>query len=217
MLANPGLPPRVGAHRGIWLPSGAPSAAFASDTFTDTAGTELSAHPADTGQTWVEHPSYASGSLVITDANRLRCGAGVGGYYLDAAPATAEYDVTADFVVISSTGIFAGQTARMDTAANTFYHVRFNSTIGCWELFKFVAGANTSLGQGPAFTYTVGETYTVTLQIRDAAKKIIVDGVEQVSSADNSITAAGRAGIRWSSGNSNTTGTHLDNFTVTDA
>jgi hypothetical protein len=193
------------------------TAPFATDTFTGAALTDLSAHTADTGQSWVEHPVYASGALVITDANRLRCSAGVGGYYLNAAPATAEYDVACDFVVLSSTGMFAGPTARMDTTANTFYHVRFNSTNGVWELFKFVAGVSTSLGQGPAFTYTVGQTYNVKLQIRDAAKKVIVDGVEQVSSADNVITAAGFAGIRWSSGNTNSTGTHFDNYTVTNA
>jgi hypothetical protein len=105
----------------------------------------------------------------------------------------------------------------MDTTANTFYHVRFNHASSKWELFKFVAGVNTSLGTSAVFTYSVGETYNVKLQIRDAAKAVIVDGVEVVTSADNSIAGPGFAGIRWSSGVTDSTGTHFDNYTVTDA
>ena len=56
------------------------------------------------------------------------------------------------------------------------------------------------------------------LEIRDAAKKVFIDGVERISSTDNAITAAGKAAIRYynSDWGFGTTGKAIDNFVATN-
>lgn len=187
---------------------------FVSDTFTGTAGTALASHTGEVGATWTVHPSYAN-DAVLTDANRVRVNGTNVGYYASGVPATAEYDVSAVFRAIDSsvtTGI--GTTGRMATAADTMYLLR--PSAGVWQLFKAVSGAFTLLGSYSQ-ALTVGVDYTVKLEIRDAAKKVYIDGVERISSADNAITGAGRAGLRGGNAATNTTGVHLDDFTATDA
>jgi hypothetical protein len=80
-------------------------------------------------------------------------------------------------------------------------------------LFKTVAGVNTSLG---TFNEALinGDERTIKLQIRDATKKVFIDGVERISSADNAITAAGRAGVRFS--NALAGNMEMDNFDASD-
>jgi hypothetical protein len=56
-----------------------------------------------------------------------------------------------------------------------------------------VSGAQATLG-----TYagdSPSTTRAVKLQIRNAAKKVFIDGVERISSADNAITATGNPGL----------------------
>jgi hypothetical protein len=91
---------------------------------------------------------------------------------------------------------------------------RYNAGTGRWELVKCVSAGCEVL----AFysqTLTVGATYAVRLEIRNAAKKLFVDGIQRASSTDNAITQVGRAGIRSGPGvTTATTGYHLDNFSV---
>jgi hypothetical protein len=82
-------------------------------------------------------------------------------------------------------------------------------------LLKVVAGAETNLGSH-ALTPVASETHTIKLQIRDAAKKVFVDTVERISSADNAITATGKAGVKWVGAQTSTTTIHMDDFSVND-
>lgn len=187
------------------------------DSFTDTSGTLLEAHTADSGQSWIEHPTATAGSHVISDENRLRTAVAASVYYLNGAPASAEYDVVADHFVksIINNNVGIGQAGRMNATAATFYHVRYNqqTVLLQWELYKFVAGTATLLGTFPQ-TLTVGQSYNVRLVIRDAYKAVEIDGVERIRSTDNAITAAGFAGLRSSVAETNTNGIHLDNFSA---
>ena len=56
------------------------------------------------------------------------------------------------------------------------------------------------------------------LEIRDATKKVFIDGVERISSSDNTISAAGKAAIRYinSDWGFGTTGKAIDNFLATN-
>lgn len=182
------------------------------DTFTGTASTLLEAHTTDSGHTWTEHPSYTGGASALTDLKRVRGSSGPTALYLSAVPDSAEYDIEADFFVVTVLTGTCGIAGRMDTAANTFYYVRYNATGTQWEL-RTAAGS--TLGSAVQ-TLTGGQTYHVKFQIRDAAKKVFVDGVEVISSTDNSITGAGRPGFFANSAAINTTGLHLDNFSATD-
>lgn len=190
--------------------------AFLSDTFTGTDGTLLDAHAPDTGGTWVEHGSGGGGSAVISNANRLYGSVTAVAYYNDAAPASAEYDVDWD-VYIQTTTILLHEVGlgRFLSSALTGYGVRWN-TSNQWELLRYTAGGVTSLGTWTS-TISAGATYHVKLEIRNATKKVYIDGVERISSADNTHTGAGFAGVRFSgTAATNTTLRHIDDFTATD-
>lgn len=191
---------------------------FVEDSFTDTSGTVLSSHTPNIGGTWTKHGSY-TGDMNISDANRLRMGSGTASrcFYNSTDPAGAEYDLECIDRVITAANNAFGMAGRIATGANTMYMMRYQQSTGNWQLYKIVTGTATLLGE---FTQarTSSTESTVKLEIRDATKKVYIDGVERISSTDNAITAAGKAGFRDGSGvaGSNTTGIHLDSFVATD-
>lgn len=200
------------------LTSGAPTTpgSFVNDTFTDTAGTSVLTHTGETGATWTKHPSYSASGAVISDANRLRASLSTDWniFYSSGVPAGAEYDVTSVIYIATYTSSFAAATGRHSTSADTYYMAR-NPGAGAWNLQKSVAGTVSTLGTFSQ-TLSAGVSYTVQIQIRDATKKMFIDGVERASSSDNAITAAGRVGAIVVTAGSNTTHHHLDSVTGTD-
>jgi len=118
---------------------------------------------------------------------------------------TDEYDVTAIYRYVSDTGS-VGIGGRCSTSAATYYYAYFLS--GQWVLVKSDAGSLTTLGTF-ATTLTAGTSYTVKLEIRNAAKKLYIDGVERISSTDNTITAAGRVAMRSAGAVTTSTGKHI--------
>lgn len=189
---------------------------FSSDTFTDTAGVLLQNHTGEVGATWVKHASGGVQDMKITDANMLRASStGLPAiYYASGVPGTAEYDVQTLVTQRSSGSSPIGVAGRIDSVAHTLYAAMYEPAF--LELIKVVAGSQTSLGN---FNLTIGDGNSVTLklEIRDATKRVFIDGVQRISSADNVITTAGLAGVRGKSGgDNNTTGSHLDNFVATD-
>lgn len=182
------------------------------DTFTDTSATVLSSHTGETGATWTKHASFA-GSAAISSANRARNNsANPTLYYASGTPATAEYNVECNFHVFT-TAYFAGLVGRVATGAITFYEVYH--TAGTWYLRKRIAGAITQL-QTYVQALNNGQTYTLRLEIKDATKKVFIDGIERMSDTDNSITAAGKAGVWYAGGWSDSAGFHIDDFTVSN-
>jgi hypothetical protein len=178
-------------------------ATFVSDTFTDTDGTNITAHTGETGATWTRHGS-ATVSTSVINSNALSDGGSSNDIcYASGLPAGVEYTVSAVTSWPVTGAACTGICGRMDTAANTFYMLR-NTSATSLELFKRVAGTFTSLG---TFTISspVGTTQTLNLEITDATKKAFQDGTERISSTDNAITAAGRAGLRGN-GSSTTVG-----------
>lgn len=196
-------------------------ATFVNDTFSGEVGTTvLSAHTGEAGATWTVHPSYTEQLNVSAITNSVFCSnTAVGScYYTSGIPASSEYDVQADFVTDFSLGgiaNFAGIAGRISTSADTFYMARYSASPSRWELYKAVSGTFTLLG---TYSQSLSDnsSYTVRLEITDATKKVFVDGVERISSTDNAITAAGRAGMRWRNSTTNQTGLRLDNFSATD-
>lgn len=166
------------------------------DFFGSAAGTELSAHNAQ----WVKHPGYTLDFVVNADERvvMLATGTTATAYYLTEAPSSPDYVVSADLVV---TGAVApsispevGVIGRASATAVTFYHGRYNSGSGQWQLFKFVNSTATQLG---AVNATLTETtYRLQLEMIGTQIRLLVDGVQVISVTDSSITTAGRAGIR---------------------
>lgn len=187
---------------------------FGQDAFTDTAGDDLvTQHTPDVGTGWNLHSSSGSVSAAITDAGRCRLHLGTVGqlYYITDTSPSAEYDVTVDVYKADNTSSTIGPAGRINPSGNDCYLARHWTDNHNWELYKFLGGSYTLLGSYDQ-TLTDGNTYTCKLELRDAAKKVYIDGVERISSGDNDITAAGRAGFRGDYAQSNTTGLHVDNF-----
>lgn len=188
---------------------------FVFDSFTDTNGTALDAHTGETGATWTKVVADTTGlGAWLNGGYCMENGGSHGHYEASGTPATAEYDVIVPWFVKTNLGN-SGHLGRKQAGAVTFYGVFFSGTDII--LYKCVAGTYTSLG-----TYTlnpvVGTTYVIKLQIRDAAKKIFIDGVERISSTDNVITGAGKVAIRLDNASYSTnTGVWAESITADDA
>lgn len=189
---------------------------FATDSFTGTSGTELSAYSGN----WTKHTSSSTGTLVITDANRLRKNSGnnsEGLYYHSGTPSSADYTVSADLVFISSAAAYLEVCGRMSTSANTYYRVRYNVSTGGWELHKKVNGSLSQLGTTQTQTFSSG-TKNVKLRMSGSTIELYKEGsgTATISVTDTAITAAGKSGLRSSTDQSNSSGLHLDNFSADD-
>ena len=186
-------------------------ATFVQDTFTAANGTNITARTGEVGATWTNNSAAASTFLI--QSNRAYPTV-VGNSYASGLPATAEYTVQCDYYIASTTGS-AGLAGRIAPGANTYYFVYHGHSTNEWILGKVVTGTITTLGIWTSPT-SAGQTYDLKLELLNATKKVYVNGVERISSSDNAITAAGRAGMRSGSANSSTTGRHMTNFLAYD-
>lgn len=181
---------------------------FVTDTFSgEGSNVSITSHVGETGATWTMAVGYSAVPLLLSASSNLKGGASGGSAaYASGVPASAEYDIEADIVPGTSA---VGIIGRVSTSTNTFYMASISSDGATMRLYKCLSGSYTELG-----SYTISGSETLKLEIRDAAKKVYYGGVERISSTDNSITDAGRAGIRFSGWNSPP---YLDNFKATDA
>jgi len=191
--------------------AGAWGATFVSDSFTDTDTTDLTAHTGETGATW----SKVTGVIKIM-SNRAKGDSGVeSAYVASGSPATAEYDVQGNITEITTVD-HVGLIARAQVGATTYYRAYYDNSASQYAIDKVVTGTVTNLG-----TYATSSTGTVTIkfEVRDATKKLFVGGVERISTNDNAITGAGKAGLYYNNSDwgFGSTGRPMDHFTATDA
>lgn len=185
-------------------------ATFVSDTFTAANGTNITSRTGAVGATWT---SGSPAATFLIQSNRAYPTV-AGNVYASGVPATAEYTVQCDYYIASGTGS-SGPAGRINPGANTYYYTYYDHTASQWLLVRIVTGTLTTLGfWGSAVT--IGQTYDVKLELLNATKKVYVDGIERISVADNTITGAGRAGLRSGSANTSTTGKHMTNFLAYD-
>jgi hypothetical protein len=182
---------------------------FVRDDFTNTNATLITAHypswsgaaTSGEGSTWAQSNEAGATDIKILNSGtraQLNYTAGAGSQITQASnnrtAETVAYSVQADVHGGTGTGgaaiSSAGVVARWTSSAN-FYLAQVDQG-GTVALFKCVAGVFTSLG-----TYALGvASATIKLQVTDAAKKVFVNGTERISSADNALTSAGKAGMR---------------------
>jgi hypothetical protein len=105
----------------------------------------------------------------------------------------------------------AGVAGRIDTTANTIYYAQYATVGNVWQLVVRVTGSATVLGTSGA-TLTVDQSYALVLRMRGAAISLLVDGAPLVSVIDASVSAPGKAGIRFQSNSAAGVGVHLDNW-----
>lgn len=197
-------------------------AQFASDSFTDSDGTLLSAH----GSSWTRHStgsSPSSGIAITSNRARNTTAATDGAYYHSGSPASADYSVSADVYVVSTDNTNeANVLARVSTSAATWYMARLlntGSTSANWQVYKRVAGTFTQLGSNVAQTIAASNSYSLRLECIGTAIKLYTlgSGSAAISVTDSAISAAGKAGIRmYRSAGTITDGFHLDNFSGDD-
>jgi hypothetical protein len=186
-------------------------AAFVEDTFTDVAGTDLSAHTGETGATWTEHPVGLAGGLVISDANRVRnSGTSTNLYYASGTPPSADYYVQAVIVQRSDVGR-GGICARLDDTADTEVLFRHDASSDQWQLIEIVAASATTLDTAAA-TLVDEQEYTVRLEVEGTEARGYVDDVEVCAATLATVADAGAVGLRANNAStgSNTTGYHID-------
>jgi lysophospholipase L1-like esterase len=184
---------------------------FTNDSFTGTAGTLLENHTGETGATWTRNSAFASGSAAITAAGRLRGNIAANSiYYESATPASADYDVEAD-LYLASTAASCGILGRASTSAATYYLLDYESS-GNWNLYTVVNGT-TSNQHSFSQTLTVGQTYHIRLSMRGSLISCYVNGSLIIQITDTNISTAGRASVFFSAADTDSTGSHLDNFT----
>jgi hypothetical protein len=195
------------------------------DTFTDPAGTLLSAHTPEQGTSWTRWTTDTI-TAFMTNTNRLRKDNLSGGveYYTATVPSTADYLVEADVVVKSiATGDHIAVIGRWNlagTGAGTYYTARYETSTSTWQLLKLVNGTATPIGTNFSQTLVAGTTYRLGLDMNGTTIRLLVDGVQRISVVDASITPAGHAGVRLggtgdTAPESDTQGLQLDNFYVT--
>ena len=186
------------------------AAVFVNDTFTDTAGTSLTAHTGELGATWTSLSAFSS-AAVISNANRLRSDtAGYSVFYASGVPSSADYVVSADFHVASESGVF-GLIGRSGTVATTYYLFDYEST-GQVKLYTVVDGSVVGVTESASWAPVVGQTYTFKLAMEGNLITGYINDVQVLQKTDSNITSAGRAGFLLFDPTTNTTGYHIDNF-----
>lgn len=198
-------------------------AAIVTDTFTGSDGTLLQNHVGEVGATWVQFPGFDSDFTLTNGRIWGRAGSDPTNvdavYTASGTPPTNEYNVLADlYATLPGDGYNDGMTgvvARADAASQSFYWARLYNYR--WRIGKCLPSPNycTELATSGVVTVTPGQTYGMRFEVRNAAKKLYVDGVLMASTTDNSLTATGRAGVTQAQSDASpSTKFNLDNFSV---
>jgi hypothetical protein len=169
------------------------------DSFTGADGTQLTAHTGEVGATWSKFGHPTEDPDLILSAGKLVPPAG----YID-LPGPRHYASGAypsGIQVVEATvknGAVAG-------GAGYFYlHVRLVDVLnsyaaavasdGTVSLFKWVNGSSFLLAS-LAGAFPAGTTKRLRVEATDATKRVLLDGVEILTSTDNSIAGPGTAGL----------------------
>lgn len=197
-------------------------ATFISDDFTDIAGTLLSLHtPTVAGGSWTLDTNInAAGSMVITDANRVRpaiAGAAASVYYTSTSPASADYTLSCTLHFFTNTGSgtgYAGLAARLDTSLSTYGYIGiYNFTAAQWEIRT---GAGGQVGTPFPAVLTAGTDYSIQFTLQGTLLSLFVNSILVVQGTSAYQSAAGKAGVIGYGTFTNSTGIHIDDVIAVD-
>lgn len=164
---------------------------FFSDTFTAADGTLLTAHTSDSGHSWATHAESTGVFDIYQNGVRLVT-AGTGSQYVLASAVCPvdTYTVEAAMYYVANSG-GCGIVARFDPTTRDGYALRHYSST--WQLIRVVAGSETLIGSYSQSLST--GTYTITFELGDGTQRVLINGVERISTADTAVTGTGRIGI----------------------
>ena len=187
------------------------------DTFSDTAGTNLSVHTPDTGGTWA-YPSFESGAAIaITAAGRVRNNlagqsTAVGSVASTGNAVTVTWDLYAASLSNGFLGVGIGAPSQATYAG---YQARYDLNTAAFQIYSF--GSGTLLGS-TSYTLTAGQTYHCQFTVPDSAvsatKTLYVNGSAILSVTDSAVATNGRVYIDAynASAPTDTTGLQIDNL-----
>lgn len=203
---------------------------FARDTFTDTAGTNITAHNPEVGGPITEHPGDAVGDVLISaggTAYESLVGVKTVKFMYAAVPPSADHYVQAKYIMLTDPSPDVdsmGVLARLDPVATTAYNIWWSGTNRRWELYRTVAGVDAMLASSLVNLLAVATPRVVRLEVRTVGATVELTGYSDdailfggtiVDAAGNRITAAGRVGYRFYAPAAAPTGTtrlHVDDF-----
>jgi hypothetical protein len=186
---------------------------FIEDSFTDTAGTMLTAHISDGGYAWtLLTPLH---ELTITDKGEAKgtVTSERSLYQIGETIPTANYSVFGTLKSYEATDGDIGIAARIQDASNYYYMNYSGTSGGQFAIIKIVAGVLTSLGTY-ASVLPPDTVASMEFRLSGTSLKGFVDGVERISVTDSAISAAGRAGVRAFGKPLTTDGNVLEYFKV---
>ena len=188
-----------------------------SDTFTDTAGTDLSAHTPDTGGTWVVDPSV-NGDAVISSNQRLRQNSSAKSIWtINVNPPSPNYYVQADLYAYTlipneqATGVFA----RYQGSGNGYAAYYAIGPPNTWYIAKISGGSITPIGTNTSQTISILTPYTIQLSLLGSQLTLTVNGVTVAQATDTTYSTAGLAGVFFGgvvTVPTDATGVHIDNY-----
>lgn len=199
-------------------------------TFTAADGTTLEAYSNASELTWTENTGYSTGNIIISDANRSRTDTtNASFYYVDNfTPATYNYDIECAIRVVTvptTNTIYTGIGGRSNSTSllrGNMVYLQRNS--GVWELLLTGHTAATLATQSIT-TPTAASDHTLKLELRDNVMRVYWDSVLTITHVLNITSSSYTTAVGWpvmymdngASFLTNTTGIHVDTFTVTDA
>ncbi|HEX6100752.1 MAG TPA: C25 family cysteine peptidase [Thermoanaerobaculia bacterium] len=163
------------------------------DAFTGTNGTFLESHAPDTGGAWTRIQGQGlrlQGGEITPDKTN-----GTDRYTNAAVPPSAEYTVgiTASFISANADN-YVELLARI-TGGNGY--VAYVNAQSSYAIIRYVSGVPTVLASGTTTALNVGlaSDNEIVFSVTDASKRLSINGTLVATVTDNTITAAGRAGL----------------------
>lgn len=174
------------------------------DPITAADGTLVTALAPTTGPAWQMHPVLGTGTPAVTD-NRLHANGANSGYpYCPTAPGSADQYIEAVVRAITDEGT-CSLLLRLSDSANTHYAV--DRAGDYWRVLSMVNGVENWFG-GITEAITVGQDYTVRLEVEGTTLRFYLDGVLRDTRTNTDIAAAGYLGLRLDDTTSST-GWHI--------
>lgn len=221
ILAFAAVPAQQGAGPGPGVKTygGGGGGPFVNDTFTEASDTNLQSHTGETGATWTLHPSYSGTALVNGSLDRAYLNtSAAAAYTASGSPPSADYCVESPYRRLTQISTNVTIALGMDTSADTFTGLRLNDNGATvvWETYDRVTGSNTVLQSVTTNIPSLGgAAITAKLCRSGTAITVFFDNVQNTSlNSTTTITAAGKAGVRFSGQGSATTGIQLDSFSA---
>ena len=165
------------------------------DTFTDTGGTTLTAHPPDAGGSWTLQKGN-NPLITSSPTNKARAGGtAISVATYSVAPPSADYSVFAAITAVDvGIGNYAGLVARHQGATDSFYVLQMALSEGQWRIRKTLAAAPTAV-TATNFSFTEGQTYIVEFRISGTSLQGWIDGNLVCDGTDSDISSAGLVGL----------------------